>query len=236
MSLWEEGKRERRLRIVRAARALIATGGLEAVSMRKLADEARVSVGTLYNLFGSRDDIVVAAIDGAIDEIAATVVLDESGDPLAHARLLVSASVRYFTADPATYRPLLLAAFRTEKSRATTELFARCVGSMAGFMAGAVERGWLRDDVVIEVAAVHAFESFMLASFAWARGDLDDDGFLAQGQYGLALTCLALAKSTRVRSSCLEQIRELEPRLLRALLASRDAAAETPRRRRRERA
>ena len=40
---------------------LMETGGLEAVKARPLADAAGISVGTIYNLFGSVDQLILAA-------------------------------------------------------------------------------------------------------------------------------------------------------------------------------
>ena len=53
----------RRRRILEAARNLIATGGMQALSMRKLAAESGLAVTTLYNLYGSRDEILFALRD-----------------------------------------------------------------------------------------------------------------------------------------------------------------------------
>ena len=47
-----------RARILTLTRSLIAQGGLSAVKARKIADEADVSVGTIYNMFGPLDDLV----------------------------------------------------------------------------------------------------------------------------------------------------------------------------------
>ncbi|MDE0890512.1 MAG: helix-turn-helix domain containing protein, partial [Phycisphaerales bacterium] len=45
----------RRQKILEAARVLLSRGGLGALSMRKLAEEASLSVNTLYNLWGTRE-------------------------------------------------------------------------------------------------------------------------------------------------------------------------------------
>ncbi|MDE0890535.1 MAG: helix-turn-helix domain containing protein, partial [Phycisphaerales bacterium] len=48
----------RRQKILKAARGLLSRGGLGALSMRKLAEEASLSVNTLYNLWGTREEIL----------------------------------------------------------------------------------------------------------------------------------------------------------------------------------
>jgi AcrR family transcriptional regulator len=60
MSLFEEHKAERRARIISAARELVTKHGYDGLTMRDLAAAARVSVPTLYNLFGGKDAILAA--------------------------------------------------------------------------------------------------------------------------------------------------------------------------------
>ena len=53
---------DRLKRIIEAARQLIETAGIEGLTMRSLAAEARVSPVTLYNRFGNKDNIVSLVI------------------------------------------------------------------------------------------------------------------------------------------------------------------------------
>src|SRR5947209_19459743 len=73
MTLFDEHKAERRERILRAARKLVAARGYDGLTMRELADAARVSVPTLYNLFGSKDAILVAELQTIAARVAAAL-------------------------------------------------------------------------------------------------------------------------------------------------------------------
>jgi AcrR family transcriptional regulator len=53
---------ERRSRILRAATALAARGGYEAVQMREVAESAQVALGTLYRYFPSKVHLLVAVM------------------------------------------------------------------------------------------------------------------------------------------------------------------------------
>ena len=68
MGLREKNLERRRQRILAATRALIAREGADGWSMRKVAQAAEVSVPTLYNLFGSKDEIRSAMCAGAFDD------------------------------------------------------------------------------------------------------------------------------------------------------------------------
>ena len=61
-------QKDRRQRILRSAAAHLAAKGLEALSMTGIAEASQVSVKTLYNLFGSRDELLLqAAADTLVD-------------------------------------------------------------------------------------------------------------------------------------------------------------------------
>lgn len=101
----EQSKTERRMRIVQAARELIRETGDTDLSMRLLAKRAGVSLGTPYNLFGSKRAVVMAVLDDERDFVArlssapAATALDQIFE--AH-----ELAVSYFVNDPAFYRPL----------------------------------------------------------------------------------------------------------------------------------
>ena len=64
---------DKRARILAAARAVCARSGLEAARMEAIAAEARVSKGTLYRFFESKEDLLLASlIDSHLNESYAT--------------------------------------------------------------------------------------------------------------------------------------------------------------------
>ncbi len=63
MGLLEEQTEERKRRILAAVRRMISDGGYEGVTIRELAKESRVSVPTLYKLFGGKHDLLFAAVE-----------------------------------------------------------------------------------------------------------------------------------------------------------------------------
>ncbi len=54
---------ERRGRIIETARELVATKGIEGVTIRDLAEQCSVAVATLYNQFGSLEGVIGAALE-----------------------------------------------------------------------------------------------------------------------------------------------------------------------------
>lgn len=59
---------ERRKRLLREARHMIAEGGIENFSVRKLCQKAEVAQRTLYNAFQNKDRVIALAIREAYDD------------------------------------------------------------------------------------------------------------------------------------------------------------------------
>jgi AcrR family transcriptional regulator len=93
----------RRQRILDEACRLLAGGGTEALTLRGLAENSGVTVPTIYNLVGCKDQVVTCLIAGALDR------LDEAlrGLPnlrgIARAEAAVGASIALFLGEPGRY-------------------------------------------------------------------------------------------------------------------------------------
>ena len=62
MPLGDEKRLERRKRILNAAREFVARVGYDNVTMKGLAEAAGVTAPTLYNTFGSKDELLYEAV------------------------------------------------------------------------------------------------------------------------------------------------------------------------------
>ena len=60
----EEGKAARRSRVIEVAMRMAHEGGYEAVHMRDVAEQADVSLGTIYRYFHGKDDLLLAGLVG----------------------------------------------------------------------------------------------------------------------------------------------------------------------------
>lgn len=131
--------------LVEAAARLLAEGGPEAVSVRRVATEVGVSTRAVYSLFGSRDDLLAElarrGFQGLHRELTTHAASD---DPLADLRALGEAYRRSAAARPNLYpamfqwTPATGGSAGTAESERTFEILestaARCVD--AGLLAG----------------------------------------------------------------------------------------------------
>jgi AcrR family transcriptional regulator len=213
VGLLAEQKHERRERILEAARGLVAEKGYEGMTMRDLAERSGVSVPTLYNLCGTKDELLFQAVAREVD--ATIDRLEGGGRTAGRRRLLALLTVGHeeMSRRPQYYRALLYAATRSEAAR--PPLMA--VGSHLGVelhraLDEMVEVGELEEWVDTLALAERLGTICVLASFRWAAGMLRAEELLATTRYEAGLSLLGVTKGPARRA--MEQLVRREQRAL----------------------
>jgi AcrR family transcriptional regulator len=184
LSRREANVASRRQRILESARTLLAEAGQDGLSMRKLAKEAGFSVTTLYNLVGSREDILRALIEDSAGRFSSPVTVPaSSGDSLSRAVEAFDSVLRYFVDDASVLKPLIVANFATgyldELQKEEHGLYLRpAKDTVRGCLFDAIAEGQIREELALD---------------RWAFGFLDDDEFRSKSLCGAYLTLLAVA-------------------------------------------
>lgn len=181
----DEHKAERRARIRAAARKLVAERGYDGLTMRELAQHARVAVPTLYNLFGSKDAILVAELEAQAIEIAAQ--LPDGGDSFfARGMAAFETGMLLVEGAPDLYRAVM-EMFLTSPETAPMRhrLEEGYISIMATNLIAAKAAGQLADWADPIVLARHMFGLYMAAFRAWGIGELDLPGFRATALSGV---------------------------------------------------
>jgi AcrR family transcriptional regulator len=211
MGLREENLERQRQRILTATLELIARDGAGGWSMRKVARAANVSVPTLYNLFGSKEEIRSAMCAGFFDELDRDLDEETPLDrPLERALGFVSEGVDHVLSQAALTRPVLLAQEqRRGTERRTTPL---AIGRQSAAIQAAMDEGYLHADLRADLLAAQAYEGFYNAALLWARGELDPLGFRTKALYAACLCLLAVATDV-TRPELLRTTRGLEREL-----------------------
>jgi AcrR family transcriptional regulator len=206
MSLLDQQMAERRERILEAARTIIGARGYEGLTMRDLARASRVTVPTIYNLIGSKEEVLFAAVLQQTETFLAGMER-ETGDAIA----VVDATVDELLRRPRYYRELLLVllgspaagpARRHVESALAGELDAALTEiAEAGELAAWVDRRVLRE-------RLHAHLD--MTSLEWAKGWLTAPAFRAAARYQAAALLLAVT-SGRSRSAFERIARDSQP-------------------------
>ena len=207
----------RRQRILESARTLLAESGQDGLSMRKLAREADLSVTTLYNLVGSREDILRALIQDSAGRFSSPVTVPvSSGDSLARTVEAFDSVLRYFVDDAAVLKPLIVANFATgyldELSKEEHGSYLKPAKDMVReCLLDAINEGRIRDVFSPEFLEAQFYIGLEVALDRWAFGFLDDEEFREKSLCGAYLTLLAVA-SPEDRPRLESELRRLERR------------------------
>lgn len=90
-----------RQRLVDAGRRLIAEKGVAGLRIQEITAAADVALGSFYNHFATKDDLVEAVVSGLLAELGATTVVDEAvQDPAATASAAIRRVVRLAFDEP----------------------------------------------------------------------------------------------------------------------------------------
>ncbi|MBI3769661.1 MAG: TetR/AcrR family transcriptional regulator [Deltaproteobacteria bacterium] len=201
MSLLDEHKAERRARILAAARRLIAARGFDGLTMRELARASRVSVPTVYNLFGGKHAVLMAELEETFATVARSLASAGGAGVVDRAFAMCEAGNRDLLAVPAYSRELVRVFLVAEETRAMRRtIHERYVALMAGVLCDGQAAGDVASWADPTAVATRMFAHYVHAMIEWAEGDLDDDGFTAATELGMALMLLGLARGRAARA------------------------------------
>ncbi|HSA51701.1 MAG TPA: TetR/AcrR family transcriptional regulator [Yinghuangia sp.] len=193
--------------VLDAARSFVERHGLEELSMRRLADEAEVSVRTLYNLFGDKQGLIAALVQQSFDAMDAAAEGVEATDPIeriweavavsvaATTRHVPKAVVAAIVADAALYRRL---AQGWHGRRA-----------VAQSIDAAMRSGALRTDLAPDLLVQHAGTVFLHLLGRWAADEIDERVLQAGVLHAFDVCLLAIARP-HVRTRLVEHAAGLE--------------------------
>jgi AcrR family transcriptional regulator len=95
--------------ILTATVRVLSSIGVEQATTTRIAERAGVSVGSLYQYFGDRDELLGALVDRLVDENVARFMKEVRSDvrPAERIETMVRAGVAHFLARRALYAPML---------------------------------------------------------------------------------------------------------------------------------
>ena len=188
--------------------------GLAALTMKSIAEASNVSTKTLYNLFDSRDSLLLETATERLDHFAQSgSVLDaEAGIP----RLLAytEGTMRGFDHTPQYARAIISLVLRVELDHSTDHSRLRRVQQMAfTSLCVAAEQGELHPGLdLLEVSYLIAANQWGIA-LLWERGLLTLEQLEAQAilSHYLTLTPLCRGKRKKLMKAKLSELLTTSP-------------------------
>ncbi len=190
----------RRARILREARGMLVHAGYDGLNLRSLAKAAEVTVPTLYNLVGNKEEIVAALFAEALAEVEQRMAQHRGTEPLELAEAVVMESVGLFGEDEDFYRAAFIAVEYLNQSPQHHHTVARLYewGEQlvsAGCVACA-KAGLLRGRVPVTLLGQHILRDYRASCRDWAFKRLSIAEFQAQALSDIYLTLAADAVET----------------------------------------
>ena len=205
----------RRQRILDEAGRMLGEGGTEALTLRGLALAAGVTVPTIYNLIGGKDQIINALIESCLDQLDTAMHSGPGGRGLARATAAVQASVALFIDQPGRYGAVFRALQDVQKQPgevALGALFRRAGEVYCQAVAEAQADGDLHGRLLALPLGHHILHAQIENFRVWGIGALPPPAAHARAFYALYVGCMADA-TKQGRKYLLEQLRVHEAAL-----------------------
>ncbi len=199
MNLMTENRLARRASMMETARQMIAEKGYESITIRELAAACRVSVPTLYNQFGGKDQLLAAAIEDHFVGDPDQVKIKTSLIGLDRIFAILDFITFQFLQAPDFHRRLLEAFGSLDSmqqvQRSITASLAYEIGQELGVMQGRRELESWADP---ELLAGQVTTAFISSTIVWGSGIIKESQLTAAVQYGTGLVLAGVVTGDNV--------------------------------------
>jgi AcrR family transcriptional regulator len=200
----QANKELRRQKILSVARDLIASQGFDAFTISELASRSEVSIPTVHNLFGKKQDIVRVLFGELVSRIDKVLAQPDIVDPVTSTEVFVDSLLTLYGDDEAFYRSAFIAGerlglFEHEMSsgifRKSLQIAERlCIQAREnGFLEGRLDSRWMAEQL---------FGAQRLARQDWVSGYITLARFRQQALVGMLMTYAADATPDFHRLIC----------------------------------
>ncbi|MEY3506653.1 MAG: hypothetical protein RI898_1407 [Actinomycetota bacterium] len=184
-------KAKRRDAILDAAVILLDTRDSKDITTEEIATLAGVSAATVYNLVGTRNELMYQLVSRILTDLAESLIIDHT--------------VRAFVSNPNAYRQVVAV---TQRAAAAHPTPVDPSSFQVVAMRQAQSMGIIRNDIDASGLARQIFLSYTGAAMQWSAGRLDDAGLLTAARHGL-FTVLAAAATDDHRQEFIDRMRPL---------------------------
>ena len=189
----QANKELRRQHILDVARDLIASRGFDAFTISELASLSGVSIPTVHNLFGKKQDIVQELFDDLVARIDAVLAQPDIVDPITSTEVFVDSLLALYGDDEAFYRAAFMAGERLGlfEHEMSSGIFRKSLQIAERLCIQARENGFLEGRLSSRWMAEQLFGSQRLARQDWVGGYISLARFRRQALVGMLMTYAA---------------------------------------------
>lgn len=216
MNLRQKNIQKRRRKILDTALQIVVEEGPEGVKIRELAKRAGFSVTTLYNLFGNKDDILVALLENALDEVSPLLEAKRETDPFSAIQAIMVGPVKFLTDNSRILRPILAMLYYKPERRAAPYamvLLTGIIDSLSGLVEAAQKEGSLLQTLSPHLLAAEIFYSYRIAMEDWYCLEINDEALSARVKTGVLFLLLSVA-TDKSREHLQNKLGKIQPQAL----------------------
>jgi AcrR family transcriptional regulator len=172
LSRTERNKRDKQLRIARAARRLFGRKGFENTTTREIAEAADIGAGTLFLYAGTKEDLLVMIFRDEVGRAVEDAFAAMQPAPLLEQAMQVfGALIAHHERNFALARLFVKELpFVNDRRHGLDEVMRRLYAQMTALIAGAKSRGELRAEVPAELLAHNLFGLYFQTIQLWLGG------------------------------------------------------------------
>ncbi|MEM6857340.1 MAG: TetR/AcrR family transcriptional regulator [Pseudomonadota bacterium] len=164
----EKAKDRNRAKIREAAEAIIRAEGMERLNMRRLAQDAGVSIATPYNLFGSKADVLVSILVTKQMDFHSPPA-EQDGKPALELLFDAHDAIRqFFGSDEEFFRAVQREIMVAEDTAPSHAGLKQTTFVIRGYIDQAKVRGELRSDTDIDELSHHLATIMVAVQGMWA--------------------------------------------------------------------
>ena len=189
----QANKAQRRQKILGIARELIAAHGFDAFTISELASRAGVSIPTVHNLFGKKNDIVLELFRDLVARIDDVLAEPDLADPIASTEAFIDNLLALYSGDEAFYRAAFMGGERLGlfEHEMSDGIFRKSLGVAEGLCIRARENGYLQGKIAAECMAEQLFNTQRMARQDWVSGYIGLEAYRRQVLIGMLITYAA---------------------------------------------
>jgi AcrR family transcriptional regulator len=208
---------ESRKKVIRAATAIIREKGIDALSMRTLANESKLALRTLYNLYENKENVIIAVFEQGtriIEDATVSLQKDMGSGPwkTAFYEEWIGAIEAIFLENQALLKPSIIAGFSLGYpcSEKLTEIHNRRIRMLGKTLEMAAERDLIWADLDLATCANLTYHNYFNVVLRWARGEIGDRGLVVHGRYAVLTILHTLINEPGRRENTLNLLRGLK--------------------------
>ncbi|MEL7296238.1 MAG: helix-turn-helix domain-containing protein [Pseudomonadota bacterium] len=183
-------KEKRRQYILAQAAEMIADDGIDSLTLARLAERSDVTVPTIHNLLGKKNELLTVLVEESMAEIMKAGTDRDLSGPIGAVESFVDNLLGLLATNELYYRAAFIAGERLKyfEHQSASGIFARSIEETRNVCRAAVEQGDLEGNIAPDNLAIHLFASQRLARQDWMNGYITLHGYRLQVLEGMFIT------------------------------------------------